>query len=258
VCDVLSKEHKMLPHTVHSSERVGQGSIPEYLKRALRFNLMDFEFALSQMVQLCFAPQSVFRASKHRKLTKNHWSRDDPAFVVLQILFLMCATLAYLFAFSAPLGQIIKFIVWEVLVHYLLFGMSIATLTWYLSNKYLLTRGLSHSTKQEVEWLHAFDIHCNAFFPLFLMLYVVQYMLLPILLTSSFLPRVLSNALYAVSFSYYFYITFVGFLELPILGKQEYFLYPVGLIVVCFVLSIIFPFNATIWTLSTYFPVRAL
>ena len=35
----------------------------------------------------------------------------------------------------------------------------------------------------QVEWLHAFDIHCNAFFPLFLLLYVVQYMLLPILLT---------------------------------------------------------------------------
>ena len=64
----------MLPsHTIHSSERVGQGRVPEYLKRAFRFNLMDFEFALSQMVQLCFAPQSVFRASKHRKLTKNHW-----------------------------------------------------------------------------------------------------------------------------------------------------------------------------------------
>ena len=70
--------------------------------------------------------------------------------MVLQILFLICATLAYVFAFSASVHQIIKFVIWEVLVHYLLFGMSIATLTWYLSNKYLLTRGLSHSTRQEV------------------------------------------------------------------------------------------------------------
>lgn len=30
------------------------------------------------MVQLCFAPQSVFRASKHRKLTKNHCPVPPP------------------------------------------------------------------------------------------------------------------------------------------------------------------------------------
>eukprot|EP00667_Euglena_gracilis_P030033 EG_transcript_40908 len=104
----------MLPHSGPTSD-MGQGFVPQYLKRAVRFNLMDFEFALSQMVQLCFAPQTVFRASKHRKLTKNHWSRDDPAFVVLQVLFLVCATVAYLLAFSPTVSQGIRFIVWEVL-----------------------------------------------------------------------------------------------------------------------------------------------
>eukprot|EP00667_Euglena_gracilis_P022339 EG_transcript_24827 len=136
--------------------------------------------------------------------------------------------------------------------------MCIATLTWYLSNKYLLTRGLSHSTRQEVEWLHAFDIHCNAFFPLFLMLYVVQYMLLPVLLTSAFVPRILANALYSAAFAYYFYITFVGFLELPILRNQEYFLYPIGAVVVLFILSTVLPVNATVWVLGTYFPFHTM
>ena len=49
-----------------------------------------------------------------------------------------------------------------------------------------------------------------------------------------------------------------GFLELPILRNQEYFLYPVGGIVILFLLSVVFPFNATIWTLSTYFSVHQL
>jgi hypothetical protein len=40
----------------------------------------------------------------------------------------------------------------------------------------------SHAVEQRVEWLYAFDIHCNAFFPLFIMLYVVQLILSPILL----------------------------------------------------------------------------
>ncbi len=35
----------------------------------------------------------------------------------------------------------------------------------------------------------------------------------------------------------HFYITFVGFLELPILRNQEYFLYPIGGVVVLFILA---------------------
>jgi len=46
--------------------------------------------------------------------------------------------------------------------------------------------------EQRVEWLYAFDIHCNSFFPLFIMLYVVQLILSPILLANgwavTFLP----------------------------------------------------------------------
>ena len=38
--------------------------------------------------------------------------------------------------------------------------------------------------EQRVEWLYAFDIHCNSFFPLFIMLYVVQLVLSPILLAN--------------------------------------------------------------------------
>jgi hypothetical protein len=244
----------MLPQTTHSSERVVRSRIPEYIKRAFSFSMMDFDFALAQMVQLCFAPQSVFRASKHRKLTKNHWSRDDPAFVVLQVAFLVFATAAYLFCFSVPFPMLPRYIIWEVLVHYLLFGMCIATLMWYLTNRYLLARGLSHSTRQEVEWLHAFDIHCNAFFPLFLLLYVVQYMLLPILLSDAFFPRILSNSLWALACGYYHYINFIGYLELPILNNQEYFLYPIAVVVALLVLSVFFPVNATHILLKLYFP----
>jgi hypothetical protein len=247
----------MLPLHAHAVEGAS-GFNPEYLQRAMRFNLMDFEVALSQMVQLCFAPQSVFRASKHRKLTKNHWSRDDPAFVVLQVFFLVCAAAAYVVAFAPTVGQGVRCVLWEVVVHYLLTGMCVATATWYFSNQRLLTRGLSHSTRQEVEWLHAFDIHCNAFFPLFLTLYVVQYMLLPVLLAGSVFSRLLANGLYAAAFAHYFYVTFVGFLELPILRGQECFLYPIAAVAGLFILCTVLPFNATAWVLGTYFPLHTL
>ena len=65
--------------------------------------------------------------------------------------------------------------------------------------------------EQSVEWLYSFDIHCNAFFPLFLILYVLQYFLLPFLVADGFLPILVSNTLYAIAFIYYHYITFLGY-----------------------------------------------
>ena len=85
-----------------------------------------------------------------------------------------------------------------------------------------------HSVEQTVEWLYAFDIHCNAFFVFFLIVYVAQFFLLPPLLSTSFLSLVLSNGLYAAGFIVYFYITHLGYRALPFLRRTEVYLYPAG------------------------------
>ena len=41
--------------------------------------------------------------------------------------------------------------------------------------------------------MYAFDVHCNAFFPMFLLLYVLQLVLSPVLLTHTFLSTALST-----------------------------------------------------------------
>merc|ERR1712159_667065 len=90
-----------------------------------------------------------------------------------------------------------------------------------------------------MEWMYAFDIHCNAFFPLFLLLYVLQYFMLPFLVNTSVAAAITSNALYAVAWCYYFYITSLGYAELRFLERAEVFLYPAApLCVAAFVLSI--------------------
>ena len=118
--------------------------------------------------------------------------------------------------------------------------------------------------------LYAFDVHCNAYFPLFILLYgahkralssasaecsaalpprtlytillstrptlcfksyssvrralcallsaVAQFLLSPLLLWRSFVATLLSNALYGAAFSYYHYITFLGYSSLPFLS----------------------------------------
>lgn len=40
--------------------------------------------------------------------------------------------------------------------------------------------------------MYAFDVHCNAFFPMFLLLYVLQLVLCPVLLMHTFVATVLS------------------------------------------------------------------
>lgn len=72
----------------------------KYLRRMFKFDQMDFEFALWQLIYLFVAPQKVYRNFQYRKRkcgyhlrelcllglfseTKSQFARDDPAFLVL-------------------------------------------------------------------------------------------------------------------------------------------------------------------------------
>ncbi|OMO73993.1 UNC-50 family protein [Corchorus capsularis] len=59
--------------------------------------------------------------------------------------------------------------------------------------------------------LYAFDVHCNSFFPMFVMLYVIHYFLSPLLVAHGFIPELLSNLLFMVAASYYHYLNFLGY-----------------------------------------------
>ena len=49
-----------------------------------------------------------------------------------------------------------------------------------------------------VEWAYAFDVHTNAFFPLYLALYLAQLFLLPIVLRDNWVCMWVGNTLYLV------------------------------------------------------------
>jgi hypothetical protein len=127
-----------------------------------------------------------------------------------------------------------------IVFDFFVIGALIASTTRWVANTYLKPQtSIAFAVEQEVEWGFAWDIHCNSFFGLFLMLHVVrafvestcfgvvsifllasqlQFVLYPILSSSDLLPTILSNALYAAAFSYYCYITFLGFT-----GTQTFF-----------------------------------
>ena len=150
----------------------------------------------------------------YRKQTKNHWARDDPAFAVVQVGLLLVASLAYSVAFRPAQGYllttIVGFAIKSVLINFVGVGAVMATVGKQIADRHLATVGRTH-VKQTVEWLYAFDIHCNAFFPFFVMVYGMQFFLLPIVLGTSVMSLIISNTLFAVAFSWYFYITHLGY-----------------------------------------------
>jgi hypothetical protein len=70
----------------------------------------------------------------------------------------------------------------------------------FFSNRALLSPP-SHSTPADtaVEWAYAFDVHTNAFFPLYLTLYVAQLFLVPIILKTNWVCLWVGNTFYLVA-----------------------------------------------------------
>lgn len=219
-------------------------SVTEYMRRMLKFAQMDTEYTFAQMVYLCFAPRKVYQLTSYRKQTKNQWARDDPAFIVVLVFFLTIACVSYSIALRASSSGFVRIFGWFVGCHFALFGIAIATSCWFLSNKYLRVKSF-HGVEQRIEWMYAFDIHCNSFFPLFLILYVVHYILLPFLVQPTFVAAVVGNGLYAAALCYYCYITSLGYSTLPFLEKTEVFLYPIAVVVLIVVFLCLLGINLT-------------
>ena len=145
----------------------------QYLQRMMDLHQMDLQSAVDQMrTLLTLYPQRVYKMAYYRKQTKNHWARDDPAFCFLQIVMLIISSFMYAFAFRiTSISAIFGFVFKSILIHWLGFGVIMASVGSLIANKHLMQseRSSSH-VKQNVEWLYAFDVHCNAFVPLFVLL----------------------------------------------------------------------------------------
>jgi hypothetical protein len=155
---------------------------------------------------------SVRKTTYHKQISGT-WSRQDPAFVALQLMFLFVSSISHGIAARLSPLAILKLCLWSIFGQYLALGFVIATLCWFISNRFLRVRGgvYTHSVEQNVEWLYAFDVHSNAFFPLFLLLDVVQLFLWPLLLSERFVAALASNTLYLVALCYYCHVTFLGY-----------------------------------------------
>lgn len=160
-------------HTSTASSLSSSLTAQQYLQRMTDLQQMDLQSAIDQMRTLIsLYPQPVYKMAYYRKQTKNHWARDDPAFAFLQVAMIIASSIAYALAFRlGSISSIIGFVVKSVLINWLGFGVIVASVGRLVANQHLMTteRSSSH-VKQNVEWLYAFDVHCNSFVPLFVML----------------------------------------------------------------------------------------
>jgi hypothetical protein len=124
-----------------------------------------------------------------------------------------------------------------------------------VANKWLRVAPRAHNIEQAVEWLYCFDVHCNSYFPLFLVLYPLQFFLVPLLLKPVFLATLLANSIYCGAYCYYWYITFLGYQVLPFLDtpKTVVFLYPCVVVLASYILLLVTRNNLTIVILTQYF-----
>ncbi|KAF9350956.1 Protein unc-50 [Mortierella sp. AD094] len=237
----------------HSGMNGGISSfVPLFLRRLFRFPHMDFQFALWQMVYLCITPRIVYRNIHYHKQTKNQWARDDPAFMVILSGLLGFSAIAWGLVYGHGMMGILRMVLYMVFVDFVVIGVVVATVCWTIANRFL-ARASVYSTDQSVEWQYAFDIHCNAFMPVIMLLYIIQMVFMKILVKEFWICTVLGNTLYMTAIVYYCYITFLGYNALPFVRHPEMFLYPITIFLILYVITLILGINVSSKVLALYF-----
>ncbi|KAL9709826.1 hypothetical protein Ac2012v2_006880 [Leucoagaricus gongylophorus] len=228
-------------------------SIPVIFRRIHRLQQMDFELAAWQLTYLCLAPRRVYRNVYFHKQTKNTWARDDPAILVLIAACLTAAAIAWGIVYKIGLWATLSLVLFMILRDFLLSGIIIATILWFISNRMLLSPP-SHSTPADsfVEYAYVFDVHTNAFFPLYLTLYLAQLFLLPIVVKDNWVCLWLGNTLYLAAFAQYTYGVYLGLSALPFLVRSELLLSPLLPLFTAYILSLL-GFNVAKHVLFAYF-----
>lgn len=184
------------------------------------------------MAMLLRNPRKVFKNSYFRHQTGESWSRGDPAFfVVLSALLAVGAMLWGVFTWSGFTKTVIL-VLRSVVVDFLLTGVVISSVFYYVANNLIPKKTPS---SPPIEWLYCFDVHCNAFFVLFVYLNVAQLFLHPLLNSDTILSIILGNTLYSAAWIHYFVITFLGYSVFPNLKDTQWLLLPAALVALAYI-----------------------
>lgn len=221
----------------------------KYLRKLVKFDQMDFEFAMWQMIYLFISPQKLYRNFSYRKQTKSQFARDDPAFLVLLILCLLVTSIGFTWTLNLTFGQTLYCIAYIVFVDFIVAGIIVTTIVWFFANRYLR----QNVNEADVEWGYSFDVHMNAFFPPLVLLHFVQLIFFnSVINTDYFFSRVFGNTIWLIAILYYIYITFLGYNCIPFLKNSRIILAPIPLVVLFYIMTLVIGWNITISFVNFY------
>ncbi|MDC6272206.1 unc-50 family protein [Acetobacter pasteurianus] len=232
-------------------------TIRKLVKRLFKPSTLDFETAIWEIFHLIINPRKMYRSHYYYRQQqqlqqqqqllllqlqpqvlyaedmvgnagRNSYTRDDPSFLILITGFLCISAVAWGVVYLPNLLDIFKLITYMVFIDFYLFGIIISTVTWVVTNRLFNLEmgkgtpgGFSRYSVNYIEWGFCFDIHCNSFLIIWCLLYVVQFVLLPIIrIKKSIVALILGNSLYFGSIGYYFIVSFYGFNSLPIITSS--------------------------------------
>ncbi|XP_026474069.1 protein unc-50 homolog [Ctenocephalides felis] len=222
--------------------------IHRYVRRLFKFQQMDFEFAVWQMVYLFIAPQKVYRNFNYRKQTKSQFARDDPAFLVLFTGMLCVTSLGFGWVFNLQFSQTLYFLLYVIFVDCIFMGVLVATMFWFVTNRYLRI-----NPNADVEWGYAFDVHLNAFVPPLIILHFLQlFFYYGVISHDLFISRLIGNSFWMMAVSYYIYITFLGYSCIPELRHLRLLLAPLPALFVVYLISLAVGWNVSETLINFY------
>jgi UNC-50 family len=167
--------------------------MPRILRRAFKFPSMDFELAIWEMTNLILFPKRVFRSIYYHKQTRNTWHRPDPSFTYLLSFFLLLTSIGWGLAYAEGAGGVFKIMAVFVLGHCIAMALMVATVAYFVVGRLLgpgvkglpgRRRGLFTNpgdSGEQLEFGYCFDVAIRAFFPVWVWLYVVQFLLMPLI-----------------------------------------------------------------------------
>ncbi|RMY56021.1 hypothetical protein D0864_13707 [Hortaea werneckii] len=223
------------------SQRRSTMKVPPFFRRLFKFTSMDFETAVWEMINLIIAPKKVFRNIYYH--TKNSYHRADPAFTYLLSLFFWLTGLAWGLAYADGFGRAVKISFAFVLFHLLGSSVIVSTLMYFLVGKVLGKRrqglfGPPNGGEEELEFGYCFDVSIRAFTPIWVFLYVLQFLLMPLIAQDYWVSNFFGNTMFLLALSYYSIIIFLGFNALPFLSRTEVLLAPIPVLVILWVISL--------------------
>ncbi|KAK0290686.1 hypothetical protein LTR35_000118 [Friedmanniomyces endolithicus] len=219
--------------------------VPPFFRRLFKFTSMDFETAVWEMTHLIFAPKKVFRNIYYHKRTASPY----PAFTYLLALFCLLAGLAWGIAYAPKTLATLRITAVFVLVHFLGVSLLVATGMYFLVGRVLGRRrrqglfgppgdAVGDAREEVLEFGYCFDVAIRAFLPIWTFLYLLQFLLLPLIARDYWVSNLFGNTMYLLALSYYFVITFLGYNALPFLSRTEVLLAPIPVLVILWIISL--------------------